>query len=132
MAQDFGDEMGKALIDFVSRSAADYLRRLPLFGQSAAKDWWQEKYEEDGLSPENAAKGAATASERTQVIVPFVSSEEAAYYAQVCRESGIYAAAYTDTDGAACNHSRSAPSARGSVLRVYLLGNHAPPFQDQW
>lgn len=101
MAQDFGDEMGKSLIDFVSRTAADYLRRTFPFGQSAARDWWQEKYEEDGLSPEDAAKSAGAASERTQVIVPFASNEEAAYYAQVCRESGIYAAAYTDKGGAA-------------------------------
>ena len=31
--------------------------------------------------------------------MPFGTSEEAAYYAQVCRENGTYAAAYTDKQG---------------------------------
>ena len=38
-------------------------------------------------------------SSREQVVVPFGTSEEAAYYAQVCRENGTYAAAYTDKRG---------------------------------
>ena len=95
MAQDFGDDMGNALLNFVTRQTENYLRFGR--GRERAFDWWQRHYKKEGNTPEQAKAMAEKQSSREQVVVPFGTSEEAAYYAQVCRENGTYAAAYTDT-----------------------------------
>lgn len=97
MAQDFGDDMGNALLNFVTRQAENYLRFGR--GRERAFDWWQRHYKKEGNTPEQAKAMAEKQSSREQVVVPFGTSEEAAYYAQVCRENGTYAAAYTDKQG---------------------------------
>lgn len=97
MAQDFGDDMGNALLNFVTRQAENYLRFGR--GRERAFDWWQRHYKKEGNTPEAAKAMAEKQSSREQVVVPFGTSEEAAYYAQVCRENGTYAAAYTDKQG---------------------------------
>lgn len=97
MAQDFGDDMGSALLNFVTRQAENYLRFGR--GRERAFDWWQRHYKKEGNTPEAAKAMAEKQSSREQVVVPFGTSEEAAYYAQVCRENGTYAAAYTDKQG---------------------------------
>lgn len=97
MAQDFGDDMGNALIGFITRQVENYLR----FGRGGARmnEWWQRHYQKEGSTPEQAKELAEKQSSREQVIVPFGTSKEAAYYAQVCRENGTYAAAYADKQG---------------------------------
>lgn len=97
MAQDFGDDMGNALLNFVTRQTENYLRFGR--GRERAFDWWQRHYKKEGNTPEAAKAMAEKQSSREQVVVPFGTSEEAAYYAQVCRENGTYAAAYTDKRG---------------------------------
>ena len=97
MAQDFGDDMGNALLNFVTRQTENYLRFGR--GRERAFDWWQRHYKNEGNTPEAAKAMAEKQSSREQVVVPFGTSEEAAYYAQVCRENGTYAAAYTDKQG---------------------------------
>lgn len=97
MAQDFGDDMGNALLNFVTRQAENYLRFGR--GRERAFDWWQRHYKKEGNTPEAAKAMAEKQSSREQAVVPFGTSEEAAYYAQVCRENGTYAAAYTDKQG---------------------------------
>ena len=97
MAQDFGDDMGNALLNFVTRQTENYLRFGR--GRERAFDWWQRHYKKEGNTPEQAKAMAEKQSSREQVVVPFGTSEEAVYYAQVCRENGTYAAAYTDKQG---------------------------------
>lgn len=97
MAQDFGDDMGNALLNFVTRQTENYLRFGR--GRERAFDWWQRHYKKEGNTPEAAKAMAEKQSSREQVVVPFGTSEEAAYYAQVCRENGTYVAAYTDKQG---------------------------------
>lgn len=97
MAQDFGDDMGNALLNFVTRQTENYLRFGR--GRERAFDWWQRHYKKEGNTPEAAKAMAEKQSSREQVVVPFGTSEEAAYYAQVCRENGTYAAVYTDKQG---------------------------------
>lgn len=97
MAQDFGDDMGNALLNFVTRQTENYLRFGR--GRERAFDWWQRHYKKEGNTPEQAKAMAEKQSSREQVVVPFGTSEEAAYYAQVCRENGTYAAVYTDKQG---------------------------------
>lgn len=97
MAQDFGDDMGNALLNFVTRQTENYLRFGR--GRERAFDWWQRHYKKEGNTPEQAKAMAEKQSSREQVVVPFGTSEEAAYYAQVCRENGTYAAAYMDKQG---------------------------------
>lgn len=97
MAQDFGDDMGNALLNFVTRQTENYLRFGR--GRERAFDWWQRHYKKEGNTPEQAKAMAEKQSSREQVVVPFGTSEEATYYAQVCRENGTYAAAYTDKQG---------------------------------
>lgn len=97
MAQDFGDDMGNALLNFVTRQTENYLRFGR--GRERAFDWWQRHYKKEGNTPEQAKAMAEKQSSREQVVVPFGTSEEAAYYAQVCRENGTYAAVYTDKRG---------------------------------
>lgn len=89
MAQDFGDDMGNALLNFVTRQTENYLRFGR--GRERAFDWWQRHYKKEGNTPEAAKAMAEKQSSREQVVVPFGTSEEAAYYAQVCRENGTYA-----------------------------------------
>ena len=97
MAQDFGDEMGSELIRFVTQRAG---RALDMYLHSPdAAAWWTNKYTRDGDTKEQAVEKAKEQAEREQVIVPFGTETEASYYAQVCRENGIYAAAYADKDG---------------------------------
>lgn len=79
MAQDFGDDMGNALLNFVTRQTENYLRFGR--GRERAFDWWQRHYKKEGNTPEAAKAMAEKQSSREQVVVPFGTSEEAAYYA---------------------------------------------------
>lgn len=54
MAQDFGDDMGNALLNFVTRQAENYLRFGR--GRERAFDWWQRHYKKEGNTPEAARR----------------------------------------------------------------------------
>ena len=77
MAQDFGDDMGNALLNFVTRQAENYLRFGR--GRERAFDWWQRHYKKEGNTPEAAKAMAEKQSSREQVVVPFGTSEEARF-----------------------------------------------------
>lgn len=98
MAQDFGDDIGSALLRFTARQVG-YAFRRDRNGNSIASDWWKKRFREAGDTPEIAEKKATEKVAREQVIVPFGTEREAAYYAQVAREHGIYAAAHKDKNG---------------------------------
>lgn len=98
MAQDFGDDIGSALLRFTAREVG-YAFRRDRNGNSIASDWWKKHFREAGDAPEIAEVKAAEKVKREQVIVPFGTETEAAYYAQVARKNGIYAAAHKDKDG---------------------------------
>lgn len=70
MAQDFGDDMGNALLNFVTRQTENYLRFGR--GRERAFDWWQRHYKKEGNTPEAAKAMAEKQSSREQVVVPFV------------------------------------------------------------
>ena len=68
MAQDFGDDMGNALLNFVTRQTENYLRFGR--GRERAFDWWQRHYKKEGNTPEAAKAMAEKQSSREQVVVP--------------------------------------------------------------
>lgn len=71
MAQDFGDDMGNALLNFVTRQTENYLRFGR--GRERAFDWWQlPLLRRRGITPEAAKAMAEKQSSREQVVVPFV------------------------------------------------------------
>ena len=74
MAQDFGDDMGNALLNFVTRQTENYLRFGR--GRERAFDWWQRHYKKEGNTPEAAKAMAEKQSSREQVVVPFGTSDE--------------------------------------------------------
>ena len=65
MAQDFGDDMGNALLNFVTRQTENYLRFGR--GRERAFDWWQRHYKKEGNTPEQAKAMAEKQSSREQV-----------------------------------------------------------------
>lgn len=67
MAQDFGDDMGNALLNFVTRQTENYLRFGR--GRERAFDWWQRHYKKEGNTPEAAKAMAEKQSSREQVVV---------------------------------------------------------------
>ena len=70
MAQDFGDDMGNALLNFVTRQTENYLRFGR--GRERAFDWWQRHYKKEGNTPEQAKAMAEKQSSREQVVCPLV------------------------------------------------------------
>lgn len=60
MAQDFGDDMGNALLNFVTRQTENYLRFGR--GRERAFDWWQRHYKKEGNTPEQAKTIPSTMS----------------------------------------------------------------------
>lgn len=96
MAQDFGDDIGELLLrsigQAVGRVAYTYIDRK-------MKDWYKEMNEKEGMSSDEADIEAEIKASREQVCIPFGDANDAAYFAQVCRENGTYAAAFSDKDG---------------------------------
>lgn len=85
MAQDFGDDMGNALLNFVTRQTENYLRFGR--GRERAFDWWQRHYKKEGNTPEQAKAMAEKQSSREQVVVPFGTSEDTAIHTQNIRNA---------------------------------------------
>lgn len=96
MAQDFGDDIGEMLLrpigQAVERSVYNYIDR-------SIKDWYRQMNEAEGMSSEEADLKAEAMASREQVCIPFGDANDAACFAQVCRESGTYAAALSDKEG---------------------------------
>lgn len=70
MAQDFGDDMGNALLNFVTRQTENYLRFGR--GRERAFDWWQRHYKKEGNTPEQAKAMAEKQSSREQKLAVII------------------------------------------------------------
>ena len=100
MAQDFGDDVGDMLLRNITRYSEKAIGLiLNEYFKSAIRDWQQAKLEEEGMSKEEAAIKAEVMASREHICMPFGNSTDAAYFAQVVRENGTYAAAMTDDNG---------------------------------
>lgn len=96
MAQDFGDDMGEMLLRAAGRTVA---RELHDYIREHTHDWYRQQYEKEGLPAQDASIKAEMMASREQICLPFGSGNDAAYFAQVCRENGFFVAALTDAEG---------------------------------
>ena len=100
MAQDFGDDVGEMLLRSISRYGEKAIGLiLNEYFKSAVREWQQAKFEAEGMSKEDAAVKAEAMASREHICMPFGNATDAAYFAQVVRDNGTYAAAMTDDGG---------------------------------
>lgn len=100
MAQDFGDDVGEMLLRSISRYGEKAIGLiLNEYFKSAVREWQQAKLEAEGMSKEEAAVKAEAMASREHICMPFGNATDAAYFAQVVRDNGTYAAAMTDDGG---------------------------------
>lgn len=100
MAQDFGDDVGDMLLRSISRYGEKAIGLiLNEYFKSAVREWQQAKFEAEGMSKEEAAVKAEAMASREHICMPFGNATDAAYFAQVVRDNGTYAAAMTDDGG---------------------------------
>lgn len=100
MAQDFGDDVGEMLLRSISRYGEKAIGLiLNEYFKSAVREWQQAKFEAEGMSKEEAAVKAEAMASREHICIPFGNATDAAYFAQVVRDNGTYAAAMTDDGG---------------------------------
>ena len=96
MAQDYGDDMGEMLFRALDRAFNHATYR---YNDKQMKEWYKDKNEKEGMTSEEAALEAEAMASSEQVCLPFGSANDAAYFAQLCRENGTYAAALSDKEG---------------------------------
>lgn len=96
MAQDYGEDVGEMLMQAIGNQTG---RALERFIDNKARDWHKERLMESGRSEEEAEIEAEALASREQVCLPFGTSNDAAYFAQVCRENGTFASALADREG---------------------------------
>lgn len=100
MAQDFGEDVGEMLLRSISRYGEKAIGLiLNEYFKSAVREWQQAKFEAEGMSKEEAAVKAEAMASREHICMPFGNATDAAYFAQVVRDNGTYAAAMTDDGG---------------------------------
>lgn len=103
MAQDFGDDIGEMLIrgirSVASRAAYQYLYHHGDELYERMANWFRQRLVSQGAPSEVAKAESEAFASRKQVLTSFGNKSDASYFAQVCRENGIYAAALTDKDG---------------------------------
>lgn len=100
MAQDFGEDIGEMLLRSISRYGEKAIGLiLNEYFKSAVREWQQAKFEAEGMSKEEAAVKAEAMASREHICMPFGNATDAAYFAQVVRDNGTYAAAMTDDGG---------------------------------
>ena len=99
MAQDFGDDMGELLFKQLGRATEYGLRRLIADYQKNATEWTKQYLIEGGMDPTAAQAEAKAAASREAVCISFGNAEEAAMFAQACRQNGFYVMPLTDNDG---------------------------------
>lgn len=99
MAQDFGDDLGELLVRWVARRGGDVLRRFLADYQRNAEQWNRQRFLENGMDPAQAQTQAQAAAAREAVCVPFGGAQDAALFAQMCRQDGVYAMPLTDPQG---------------------------------
>ena len=99
MAQDFGDDLGELLVRWVARRGGEALRRFLADYQRNAEQWNRQRFLENGMNPTQAQAAAQAAAAREAVCVPFGGAQDAALFAQMCRQDGVYAMPLTDPQG---------------------------------
>ena len=97
MAQDFGDDVGEMLFRFMERNAENLMQEYAkTLVHQTVLGWYQARAERMGLSKEEAAYLAKAMANKEQACVPFGNKNDAAYFAQVCKENDVFAAALSD------------------------------------
>ena len=99
MAQDMGDDLGELLMRWVARRAGEALRQYLANYQKNAEQWTRQRFIENGMDPTQAQAQAQAAAAREAVCVPFGGAQDAALFAQMCRQDGVYAMPLTDPQG---------------------------------
>lgn len=99
MAQDMGDDLGDRILRLLERAAGYGVRRFLADYQKNAAEWNRQRFVENGMDPYRARAEAQAAAAREAVCVPFGSAEDAALFAQMCRQNGVYAMPLTDPQG---------------------------------
>lgn len=99
MAQDMGDDLGELLMRWVARRAGEALRQYLANYQKNAAEWTRQRFIENGMDPYRAQAEAQAAAAREAVCVPFGSAQDAALFAQTCRQDDVYAMPFTDPQG---------------------------------
>ena len=102
MAQDFGDDIGDWLRNKAERSLNNMLYNRQTAGSMAMKaatDWYKRFLEKTGKSSAEASAEAEVLASRPQVCIRFGSTDDAAYFAKVCQDSGVYVSALSDESG---------------------------------
>ncbi|MDI5913450.1 hypothetical protein QLT28_00300 [Streptococcus equi subsp. zooepidemicus] len=97
MAQDFGDDVGEMLFRFMERNAENLMQEYAkTLVHQTVLGWYQARAERMGLSKEETAYLAKAMANKEQACVPFGNKNDAAYFAQVCKENDVFAAALSD------------------------------------
>lgn len=104
MAQDFGDDAGERLERGIMRLLGELVRgawRHHVENKRLAQqqEYYEQRLQQEGTAPETAAVAASAMAQREQVCIPFGTQADAAYFAQVCRDSGTFVTALTDKSG---------------------------------
>lgn len=96
MAQDFGDDIGEAMIRQITNAAG---RIAWHYVDTHAKEWFKQRALDEGTSPEEAEKAAVELTSREQTCLAFGTADDAALFAQVCRQDGTYVRPLADEEG---------------------------------
>lgn len=99
MAQDTGDELGDLLVRWVLRRGGEVLRQFLADYQRNAEQWNRQRFIDSGMDPYQAQVEAQAVAMREAVCVPFGGAQDAALFAQMCRQDGVYVMPLTDPQG---------------------------------
>lgn len=99
MAQDMGDDIGERIFRLLGRAVGYGMRRFLADYQRNAEQWTRQRFLENGMDPTQAQAQAQAAAAREAVCVPFGGAQDAALFAQMCRQDGVYAMPLTDPQG---------------------------------
>ena len=99
MAQDMGDDIGERIFRLLGRAVGYGMRRFLADYQRNAEQWTRQRFIENGMDPTQAQAQAQAAAAREAVCVPFGGAQDAALFAQMCRQDGVYAMPLTDPQG---------------------------------
>lgn len=99
MAQDMGDDIGERIFRLLGRAVGYGMCRFLADYQRNAEQWTRQRFIENGMDPTQAQAQAQAAAAREAVCVPFGGAQDAALFAQMCRQDGVYAMPLTDPQG---------------------------------
>lgn len=98
MAQDFGDDLGDRILRLLGRAAGYGIRHFLTDYQRNAINWTRQRYIEEGMDPLRAEREAQASAMREAVCVPFGNAKDAARFAEMCRQNGVYVMPLADPE----------------------------------